>query len=191
MKIQIILFALITVTVLGACGGGDSDSSSPSTSSSSGSDCNYKDQISASERDAANACGIQVSGNYAQADSGLQSVVAACQKGEKAKADAYYTSTYAQMVSYARSVADTLSCRTSTSSPKPTSPTLPNTSQASFYNFCVRQTAVAGKITYEGSCSGPFQQFSGACASGYSTNIGQYSSQSACMTAGQAWVNTH
>lgn len=193
MNIPTILLAVLAGFLLSACEGGDSEPSRPPSSSSSSSSssggCNYDDKISATERNAANKCGIQVSGNYAQADSGLQSVIAACQRGEKAKADAYYSSTYMQMVTYARDVAKTLSCNVTGSTTSPTGPTLPDNSVASFYNFCVKQTATAGKITYSGNCSGPYKQFTGGCPSGFSTNVGQYSSMDACTKAGQAWLN--
>lgn len=197
MKTQTILCTAAAAFFLGGCGGGDSESSgsssSPtsSTSSSSGGACNYADKISASERARANACGVQVSALYAQADSLLKEVIATCQQGQKASADAYYSSTYTQSVNYARSSAAALSCSTTSSSSTSTAPTLANNTPASYYNFCVNQVAVGGRLTYTGVCSGPYQQFAGTCPSGYSNNVAQYSSQSACMTAGQAWLNSH
>ncbi|AQR70153.1 hypothetical protein BZG29_18870 [Janthinobacterium sp. LM6] len=76
---------LLGCLMLSACGGGsdDSGSSGGSTSASGGtsSTCQYNNLISDAERKQASACGIQVSGNYAQADSGYDSVIAACKQG--------------------------------------------------------------------------------------------------------------
>jgi hypothetical protein len=187
---------LVTLATIAGCGGGSSSTtsssgsgtssgSSSSSSSSSGGSCSYADKITASERSTANSCGIQVSGAYAQADNGLASVIAACQQGQKATADAYYASTYTQMVAYARSNSSALSCGGSNG------PTLPNTSAATYYNFCVEQKTSGGRISYTGVCSGPYKQNEGGCPSGYSNNVGQYSSMSSCTTAGQNWLNTH
>lgn len=185
------LYAIaLGTSVLGltACGGGsdsssDSGSSTISTSAASGGGCNYSDKITASERSQASQCGIQVSGNYAQADSGLASVIAACQAGEKAKADAYYAGTYQQMVDYARSVSATLSCGTNTA------PTLPNVSTQTYYNFCVKNRSISTTPLYSGSCYGPVQQGEGGCGDG--NYIAQYSSLSICTSSGQNWLNTH
>lgn len=178
----------VGVALLSGCGGESGDdsprSSSGTSSSSSGGSCNYPDKITASERAQANACGIQVSGNYAQADSGLAQVIAACQMGEKAKADAYYAGTYTDMVNYARKVSATLSCGTSTA------PTLPNTSSQTYYNFCAKSTSTNGRITWSGSCWGPVKQGEGGCGSGGYSYITQYSSSSSCTTNGQAWLNS-
>ncbi|HEY4066307.1 MAG TPA: hypothetical protein VGM74_05370 [Burkholderiaceae bacterium] len=178
-----------TVAIVTACGGGgSSDSSTTTSSSSSGSstNCSYTDLVSASERAQASACGVQVSANYAQADSGLASVIAACQQGQKSTADAYYDSTYRQMVSYARSVSSTLSCGTNTA------PTLPNTSNQTYYNVCVKSASSGGTITYSSACYGPVQQGVGGCgsAAGY-TYLSQSSSQSACVSAGSIWAHSH
>jgi hypothetical protein len=193
VKLERIYALALGASILGltACGGasssgsssGSSGSSASSSSSASGSGCNYADKITASERSQASACGIQVSGNYAQADSGLASVISACQAGQKATADAYYAGTYQQMVTYARSVSATLSCGTNTA------PTLPNTSTQTYYNFCVKNLSISTTPSYSGSCYGPVQQGDGGCASG--NYISQYSSNSSCQSAGQAWLNSH
>lgn len=175
-----------TVAVVGACGGGGSDStSSTTTSSSSSSSCNYTDLVSSSERSQASACGVQVSANYAQADSGLASVIAACQQGQKSTADSYYNGTYKQMVSYARSVSSTLSCGGNNGA------TLPNTSTATYYNVCVKSSTSGSTITYSASCYGPVQQGVGGCGSGGYNYLSQASSQSACQTAASNWVYSH
>lgn len=189
MHFRYFLASAATLALLSACGGGSIDdsysnySSSSSTSSAAGGNCNYSDKISASERSQASQCGIQVSGNYAQADSGLASVIAACQAGQKAKADAYYTSTYQQMVDYARSVSAALSCDTNTA------PALPNTSTQTYFNFCVKNLSFSSTPSYSGSCYGPVKQGEGGCATG--NYIAQYNSQSNCMSSGQNWLNTH
>lgn len=175
-----------TVAVVGACGGGGSDSnSSTTTSSSSSSSCNYSDLVSSSERAQASACGVQVSANYAQADSGLSSVIAACQQGQKSTADAYYNGTYTQMVSYARSVSSTLSCGGSNS------PALPNPSPATYYNVCVKSSVSGNMITYTSACYGPVKQGVGGCGSAAGYNyLSQTASKTACETAGGNWVNS-
>ncbi|MDB5900126.1 MAG: hypothetical protein JWP22_411 [Ramlibacter sp.] len=184
--------ALFVLGVLAGCGGGSESttpsSSSSGSSSSGGGSCNYPDKITASERAQANSCGIQVSGNYGQADSGLASVIAACQAGEKAKADAYYAGTYQQMVDYARQVSKTLSCGSSSNSPA-----LPNTSTQSYYNFCAQNTSITSTPRWTGKCIGPFKQGESGCPTdgGKYTYVDQYSSLSACSTAAQNWLNTH
>jgi hypothetical protein len=186
---------LPAIVLVAACGGGTgsesggSSSSSSSSGSSSGSSssagaCNYTDLVSASERQQANACGIQVSGNYAQADSGLKSVIAACQQGQKTTADNYYNDTYKKMVDYARSVSKGLSCGTSTA------PTLPNTSSQTYYNFCAVSKAVNGKLSYSGACYGPVKQGEGGCGSGYNLYVSQYKDLATCQSQGQAWLNS-
>jgi hypothetical protein len=181
--------ALTGLSMFAGCGGagGSSDTtgSSGSTSSTSGSDCNYTDLVSSSERSQANACGIQVSGNYAQADSGLSSVIAACQQGQKTTADNYYATTYKQEVAYARSVSSALSCGTNTA-PTPVTP-----SPQTYYNLCVKSTASGGGITYSGSCWGPVHQSDGGCSDASYSYLNQHASLSACVTARDSWLNSH
>ncbi|MBW3507361.1 MULTISPECIES: hypothetical protein [Janthinobacterium] len=179
---------LLGCLMLSACGGGGSDgtsSGSGSTSASGGtsSTCQYSNLISDTERKQASACGIQVSGNYAQADSGYDSLVAACKQGDKAKADAYYSGTYQKMVDYARSVSKDLGCGQNNG------PTLPNNTTASNYNFCVKSTSVNGKLSYEGACYGPVKSGEGGCGSGYSY-ISQYASLSTCTSGGKSWLES-
>ncbi|MDN2709513.1 hypothetical protein O0880_08785 [Janthinobacterium sp. SUN118] len=179
--------ALASCTLLSACGGGGADSGSGSGSSNAGSSggtsasCQYSNLISDSERSQASACGIQVSGNYAQADSGYDSVIAACKQGQKTTADNYYNSTYKKMVDYARSVSKELGCGQNNG------PTLPNNSTASNYNFCVKSTSVNGKLSYEGACYGPVKSGEGGCGSGYSY-VSQYASLSSCTSGGKSWL---
>lgn len=176
--------ALFGCLMLSACGGGSSDDGgSISASSGTSSTCQYSNLISDAERKQASACGIQVSGNYLQADSGYDSVVAACKQGEKAKADAYYSGTYQKMVDYARSVSKELGCGQNNG------PTLPNTSTASNYNFCVKSTTVNGKLSYEGACYGPVKSGEGGCGSGYGY-VSQYASLSTCTSGGKSWLES-
>ncbi|PHV35468.1 hypothetical protein CSQ94_02745 [Janthinobacterium sp. BJB312] len=179
---------LLGCLMLSACGGGGSDgtsSGSGSTSASGGtsSTCQYSNLISDTERKQASACGIQVSGNYAQADSGYDSLVAACKQGDKAKADAYYSGTYQKMVDYARSVSKDLGCGQNNG------PTLPNNTTPSNYNFCVKSTSVNGKLSYEGACYGPVKSGEGGCGSGYNY-ISQYASLSTCTSGGKSWLES-
>lgn len=188
-KHKVMSVAMLGLAALSGCGGGDESSSGPSSSgstssSSSGASCNYPDKISSSERSQANACGIQISGNFAQADSGLASVIAACQQGKKTIADDYYAGTYTDMVNYARNVSSALSCGTSTA------PALPNTSSQTYYNFCAQSTVSSGKITWLGSCFGPVRQGEGGCGTGGYSYITQYGSSATCTSSGQAWLNS-
>lgn len=177
--------AVIAALALAGCGGGsNSTSSSSSSTGSSSASCDYDDLISSSERSQANACGIQVSANYAQADFMLESVIAACQKGEITTANNYYNSTYRQAVNYARSAADALGCGDNNTT------TLPELGTTSYYNLCVRTTATVGSITRESYCYGPFKRDDSQCDSGdgYSF-LSQHSSSSACSIAGTNWNN--
>ncbi len=185
------------ISCLAACGGGSSSDSGTSSSAGVGnsggtaaaSTCNYPDKFTAKERGIANSCGIQVSGNFAQADSGLAQVIAACQMGKKAEADAYYSGTYTQMVNYARQVAESLSCGAGTGI------SLPDQSKASYYNFCVTSTTSGGSIRYTGSCSGPFKYDESSCPSGSGTAkyvfIKQYSDMNACKAGRDNWLSSH
>jgi len=191
-KTRFLISSAFILAVAG-CGGGGSDSSSDSLAGSMSVSCNYPDLISASEHTQANACGIQVSANYAQADSGLQEVIAACKQGQKTTADNYYKTTYQQMVDYARSVSKQLSCGAGGVS-------LPQ-STVTHYNFCTKSyTNANSQLAYRGVCHGPANVGDGSCGSGSDGNGGDYSayslvaeyaSSSACSTAGQNWVNTH
>lgn len=180
---------LLGCLMLSACGGGGSDSGSGSGSSSAGSsggtsaNCQYTNLIGDAERKQASACGIQVSGNYAQADSGYDSVVAACKQGQKTTADTYYSGTYQKMVDYARAVSKELGCGQNNGT------TLPNNSTASNYNFCVKSTTVNGKLSYEGACYGPVKSGEGGCGSGYNY-VSQYASLSTCTAGGKTWLES-
>ena len=98
-------------------------------------------------------------------------------------ADAYYADTYQKMVDYARSVSQALSCGTNTS------PSLPNGSSQTYYNFCVQNKSISSTPSYSGNCYGPVKQGDGGCTVG--NYIAQYSSSSSCQTNGQNWLNTH
>lgn len=107
--------AMAACTLLSACGGtGSEDSDTGMGSASSGggtsASCQYNKIITDTQRKRAYACGIQVSSSFAQVDSAYDSVIAACKVGEKAKADAYYNTTYQKMVSYALDVSKQLGC---------------------------------------------------------------------------------
>ena len=115
-----LFIALALAALLAGCGGGETSTGSTSPSSagftssagnSSSGSCSYPDLLTSTEKSKANACGPQASTTFAMADSGLQSVISTCQRGDKATADAYYASTYTQsMVTQARRVLSTV-CR--------------------------------------------------------------------------------
>ena len=182
--------AVLLALSLSGCGGGDSSSSTGSGSTNSGSggstsssSCNnYKDLVDSNERSRANSCGIQVSGNYGNADSHLQQVIAACQQGAKAEAEKHYNEVYKKAVQYARDVSKELGCGSSNS------PSIITPSAQTYYNMC-------GKITSSrriaASCYGPVRQAQGGCGDGdYDsyTYISQYSSLSTCISARDSWL---
>lgn len=184
---SLLAVALASCTLLSACGGGGSESSGSGSGSSNAGDtsasCQYSNLVSDSERSQASACGIQVSGNYLQADSGYDSVIAACKQGQKTTADNYYNTTYKKMVDYARSVSKELGCGQNNG------PTLPNNSTASNYNFCVKSTSANGKLSYEGACYGPVKSGEGGCGSGFSY-VSQHASLNTCKSLGQSWLES-
>lgn len=169
------------------CGGGSSEGSSNTSSSGSGSsgaaNCVYQDMISASERDKASTCGIQVSGGYGAADARLQQIIQACQSGQKAAADADYAGPYTKLVQSARATSTALSCGSGNSGgnlPNPSNP-----SSQTFYNLCGKTN---GNLK-TGSCYGPVFQNEGGCGDGSFTYINQYASSNACITARGNWLN--
>ena len=114
-----LFIALALAALLAGCGGGETSTGSTSPNSagftssagnSSSGSCSYEDLATSTEKAKANACGPQASTAFAVADSGLRSVISACQDGKKAIADAYYASTYNEMVAHARRVLGTV-CR--------------------------------------------------------------------------------
>lgn len=183
--------SLLLALSLSGCGGGDSSSSTGTSSGSSGSgssgsgsssSCNYTDLISSSERAQANACGIQVSGSYGMADSHLQQVIAACQKGAKTEADKHYNDVYKKAVQYARDSSKALNCGGSNTTPNIVTP-----SSQTYYNMCGKTSSTL----LTGACYGPVRQGEGGCggAEGF-TYISQHSSQSACTTARESWLKS-
>lgn len=206
MKLRSLIQALVlgaAASLLAACGGGGSgsdlfgDSSSSSGGSTGGgggsssggggtlAGCgSYTDIVTSSEREQANACGIQVSSLYGAATAYLADAVAACQRGDTASADQYY-SNYKQSVAVARQGAEDLSCGTDTGGI-----TAPQPSTTSYYNLCVSTTVIGGTTSYTGYCYGGVSQDSHGCGnfkplppgSPY-TYAGQYPSKSACDDA--------
>jgi len=168
-------------------GSDDSDSySGGSQSSSSGSCSSYTDLVSSSERAEANSCGTQVSSYYAQADSTLSAAIASCQSGDSSAASQYYEN-YKQIVSLGRDVKSEL-CGGSTGGGN-SGGGFEDPTPASYYNLCTRSSAVSGGIRYEASCYGPVQQSNSSCGSSSFNYLTQYTSSSACMSAGESWVN--
>lgn len=160
-------------------------------SSSSGSCSSYKDIVSSSEQSRANGCGIQVSSHFAQADSALSAAIASCQQGDTSAADQYY-SNYEKGVKLGRQVMDTL-CSGGGSSGSGNSSSggagFEDTSSQKYYNLCTRSYPKGGSIYYEGSCYGPFQQFTSQCESSQFSYLSNYSSSSSCITARDNWLN--
>lgn len=158
----------------------DSSSSSKKSSSSSGSggSCGYTDLVSASERQAANSCGMQVSTQFAAADAYLDAAIESCKAGYKTEADSYYES-YKKQVQHARTVYDGL-CGGSGGGG---GGSFDDTSTPSYYNLCVARTDT--HIYW--SCRGPVQYSDTSCPTSRNYNLtARYSSMSACESAARS-----
>jgi hypothetical protein len=186
-----ILLCTLAVAALSGCGGGSTSSDSGSgsgglggSSSSGGGSCNYTDLVSASERTQANACGIQVSANYAAAQSSLESAIALCQRGNKTDADTTYEQ-YKKIVKVAQGTSEALSCGGSNGPVLPEAP-----SAQTYYNMCIKTTGIGGTLKYSGSCFGPVKKGESDCGNDGTSYVSQHASQSACTTAGTAYLNS-
>lgn len=164
----VVAVSLALVGCLGDSGGSSGSSSgsgSGSSGSSSSSSCGYTDLISASERSAANSCGIQVSSQFASADSLYDTAVSLCEAGDTASADTFY-SNYQSQVSNARSVAEGFNCDGVGSGGS-----FEDNSSTTFYNRCGGQFA--------SRCEGPVQRTDNSCRSG--SLLSKHSSLTDCQ----------
>ncbi|GAA3561490.1 hypothetical protein [Marinobacter xestospongiae] len=156
------------------------DSNGPQTSAGGSCD-SFTDIVSSSERAEANSCGTQVSAYYAQADSALSASIAHCQQGHSEGANNFYDE-YLMVVDLGRDVKAEL-CGGSTGGgfedPSPTE----------YFNLCTKSTALSGRIHYQTSCYGPFQQFTNTCESSSYSYLSNYSSRDACTAAAQNWLD--
>lgn len=209
-RVRELLLLVGVAAFLAACGGGSSSSSGPTGGSGSGSGaggessggsgsgtgggtsggssgggCSYKDEVGASERGQANACGIQVSGAYGAADAKLQEIIRACQSGQKAAADAGYTAQYLRLVQFARDNSTALSCG-GANTPVLPAPVGPNPSTQTYYNFCGKTTTTQ----YIAGCYGPVRRGVGGCGDNSFTYFSQLDSSKACEAEKTKWLNS-
>lgn len=152
----------------------DTSSEGSSTSTGSGgnvsaSSCGYTDLISASERNEANQCGVQVSSQFAAADSYYDTTLQICEAGDRSSADQYYER-YKQQVSSARSVASGFNCDGTGDN----GGSFEDTSGSTYYSRCSD-----GYISY---CRGPGQRTENTCRSS-ETLRSRHSSLTACQSA--------
>lgn len=174
----------------GGSGGGGSGGGGSGGSSGSGS-CSYKDLVTSTDRTNAQGCGTQGTPFIAQIDSMLQSVIAACQKGEKATADAYYTSTYQKAYSSNIAILASMGCGRVDSSGTPST-------AVTHYNLCTKSYALSGTLNYSYSCYGPLKAGDSSCGTGtdsrgyafssYTMTSTDYSSKAACTAKGDSYL---
>lgn len=146
------------------------------TSSAGGGSCGYSELLSASEREAANACGIQVSSQFLAADGYLEAAIDACQQGYVTEADDFYAN-YESQVQQARSVAEGFDCAPGSTGggggfEDPTDET--------YYILC---SATLEGTVYAG-CFGPVQYSDSNCPTedGISYNyVSRYGSRAECV----------
>ena len=159
----IVIAALLSV---GCVEDSSSESSSTSGGSTSSSNCGYTDLINASERRAANDCGIQVSSQFAAADSYYDTTLQICKAGDRASADQYYEQ-YKNQVSSARSVASGFDCGGTGGGGS-----FEDTTGDTYYQRCGGQFASI--------CRGPGQRTESLCRRGENL-LGRYSSLTRCQ----------
>ncbi len=119
---------------------------------------------------------------YGNADSILQSAIAACQQGSKSEADSDYNAYYARAVKAARDTSSALSCGSSGNIG------VEQPSAQIYYNMCGRTSAQSG-LRIQASCYGPVRSDQGGCGNFDRTFIRQYGSSSACISTRDAWLN--
>ncbi|WP_027329581.1 hypothetical protein [Marinimicrobium agarilyticum] len=186
--IQTLLWALtVTVLLAGCAAEEDEGEETRELESSGGGSCSgsYPDIITASEREAANACGTQVSVQFVAADGYLETALSLCSEGSTSGADEYYDN-YESQVDYARSVAEGYDCEPGSSGGGGV--TIEDPTEAEYYRLCTAQTS---DYIYA-SCQGPVQYSDTACnpiegnAASYVT---RYNSLNECITARDDYLN--
>ncbi|WP_111642641.1 hypothetical protein [Marinimicrobium alkaliphilum] len=168
------------------------DDTVAASSGGGGGNCSgdYRDLISANEREAANACGTQVSTQFAAADAYLQAALEACRQGETAAANQYY-SNYEQQVSHARTVAEGFNCTSGGGGGGGGGGTsFEDTSSTTYYNLCVGQTSTH----IYAACYGPVQYSNSSCGSGGEVSynyLRRYDSSAACTRARDDYLDNY
>jgi len=155
------------------------------TSSAGGGGCGYSDLISASEREAANACGIQVSSQFLAADAYLEAAIESCQMGYVTEATSYYSS-YESQVQQARSVAQGFDCTPGSTGG---GGGFEDTSDQTYYILC---SATLEGTVYAG-CFGPVQYSDSNCPTdaGISYNyVSRHESRNACISGRDSFFDS-
>ncbi|WP_439509529.1 hypothetical protein [Marinimicrobium koreense] len=147
--------------------------------SSGGGSCSFQELVTASDRDAANACGTQVSTQFLAADAYYQQALELCSEGYQSQAEEVYGN-YEIQVSYARDVAAGFDCG-SGSTGGGGGVSVEDPSEQIYYNLCVGQTT----DTIYASCYGPVQYGDNDCGpntDGVSYSyLTKYDSRSECI----------
>jgi hypothetical protein len=176
-----VFISLLSVFLLNACDteglGTDSTSTQLTSGSSSSKSCNLTEIITSADRKAASGDG-QCSPQIANADASFALAVSLCESGKD------YTATYnqyKQIADYAKKSNASMGCGSSTA---PTVET-PQTVSPSKYNVCVGYTN--GGKTANAHCYGPVAAYDSDCG-GELSYLGQYSSESSCITSRDNWV---
>ncbi len=147
--------------------------------SGGGDSCSFQELVTASDRDAANACGTQISTQFLAADAYYQQALDLCANGYTSEADEVYGN-YEAQVSYARQVADGYDCG-SGSTGGGGGVSIEDPTEETYYNLCVGQSA----NYIHASCYGPVQYSGNACGSnndGVSYNyLTKYDSLDECI----------
>ncbi|WP_024459599.1 hypothetical protein [Marinimicrobium sp. LS-A18] len=126
--------------------------------SSGGGSCSFQELVTASDRDAANACGTQVSTQFLAADAYYQQALELCAEGYQSEAEEVYGN-YETQVSYARDVAAGFDCGSGSTGGGGGGVSVEDTSEQIYYNLCVGQTTEA----IYASCYGPVQYGDNDC----------------------------
>ena len=173
------LAVLILAAAIAGCG---AESMTDDTSSASGGGgCNFTDELSASEREAANACGSQASSQVAVADGLLDSAIRNCQAGNVDAANEIYDTQYLVQVDRTERVIDEICGGTvDDGGGGGGGGGIEDPSTEEYYNLCIGQDT---EFYYAG-CYGPVQYSDNSCGGGDTpTYNGKYDSQSGCIDA--------
>lgn len=151
-------------------------------SSGGGSSCSFQELVTAADRDAANACGTQVSTQFLAADSYYQQALDLCSSGYASEAEQTYGN-YETQVDYARQVADGFDCGSGSTGGGGGGGgvSVEDTSEQIYYNLCVGQT---DDYIYA-YCYGPVQYADSSCPSSNEVSysyLTKYDSSSRCIS---------
>lgn len=168
-----------TVVLSGCVAEDDEGEDTRELDSSGGGSCSFQELVTASDREAANACGTQVSTQFLAADAYYQQALELCDSGYTSEAEQIYGN-YQTQVDYARQVADGFDCG-SGSSGGGGGVVVEDPTEETYYNLCIAQ--ISDSI-YAG-CFGPVQYSNNSCGSdndGVSYNyLSNYGSRDECI----------